>query len=65
MPGKIVRVETKAGAKVKKGDPLVALEAMKMEHVIVAPADGVVEAVNCAVGDQVEEGVALVAFAVP
>jgi len=62
MPGKIVRVEVKAGDKVKKGDPLVALEAMKMEHVITAPADGVVESVNCALGDQVEEGIALVAF---
>ncbi len=64
MPGKIVRLETRVGAKVKKGDPLVALEAMKMEHVITAPADGVIEAINCAVGDQVEEGVALVEFAV-
>jgi len=63
MPGKIVRVETTVGAAVKKGDPLVALEAMKMEHVIVAPADGVVEAINCATGDQVDEGVELVAFA--
>ena len=62
MPGKIVRVEVKAGDAVKKGDPLVALEAMKMEHVITAPADGVVESVNCALGDQVEEGIALVAF---
>ncbi len=62
MPGKIVRVEVKAGMAVKKGDPLVALEAMKMEHVIVAPADGVVEAVNCSQGDQVEEGVELVVF---
>jgi 3-methylcrotonyl-CoA carboxylase alpha subunit len=60
MPGKIIRVEVEAGAKVKKGDPLVALEAMKMEHVITAPADGVVESLNCALGDQVEEGVALV-----
>lgn len=62
MPGKIVRVEVKAGDQVKKGDPLVALEAMKMEHVITAPADGVVERVNCGLGDQVEEGIALVAF---
>ena len=62
MPGKIVRVEVAAGATVKKGDALVALEAMKMEHVITAPADGTVDAVNCEAGDQVEEGVELVAF---
>lgn len=62
MPGKIIRVDVKVGDKVSKGAPLVALEAMKMEHVITAPANGIVESLNCAVGDQVEEGVALVAF---
>ena len=62
MPGKIVRVDVKAGDKVRKGDPLVALEAMKMEHVITAPGIGIISSVKCAVGDQVEEGVELVAF---
>ncbi len=52
----------KAGDKVRKGDPLVALEAMKMEHVITAPGIGIISSVKCAVGDQVEEGVELVAF---
>jgi 3-methylcrotonyl-CoA carboxylase alpha subunit len=40
------------------------LEAMKMEHTIVAPADGVVEEVHYAPGDLVEEGAALIAFAI-
>ena len=62
MPGKIVRVHVTAGTKVRKGDPLVALEAMKMEHVITAPSVGIVSNVKCAIGDQVEEGVELVAF---
>jgi 3-methylcrotonyl-CoA carboxylase alpha subunit len=62
MPGKIVRVHVTAGTKVRKGDPLVALEAMKMEHVITAPSVGIVTNGKCAIGDQVEEGVELVAF---
>ena len=51
-----------AGAVVERGAPLVVLEAMKMEHTISAPAAGTVLAVECAVGDQVREGVELVDF---
>jgi len=63
MPGKVIQVIAKAGRKVAKGAPLIILEAMKMEHTIAAPADGTVEAVHYRVGDQVEEGVELIAFA--
>ena len=45
------------------GQPLMVIEAMKMEHTVSAPADGVIEAVRFAVGDQVEEGAELIAFA--
>ncbi len=62
MPGKVTAVHVEAGASVKKGAPLLVLEAMKMEHTIAAPADGTVSALRCGVGDQVEEGVELVAF---
>ncbi|MSO75991.1 MAG: acetyl-CoA carboxylase biotin carboxylase subunit [Alphaproteobacteria bacterium] len=62
MPGKIVKVLVKAGDEVKRGAPLIVLEAMKMEHTINAPADGRVRLVAFAVGDVVEEGVELVAF---
>lgn len=62
MPGRVVRVHVEAGATVKRGDPLIVLEAMKMEHTIAAPADGTVTEVRCAAGDQVDEGVELVAF---
>jgi len=62
MPGKIIAVKTQAGAKVAKGDALLIMEAMKMEHTITAPADGVVDVVNFAQGDQVEAGVELVTF---
>jgi 3-methylcrotonyl-CoA carboxylase alpha subunit len=62
MSGTIVAVPVQPGDRVKKGAPLVVLEAMKMEHTITAPADGVVAAVHCAVGERVAEGVDLVAF---
>jgi len=63
MPGKILAVHVAPGAKVSRGQLLLVLEAMKMEHAITAPADGVVEAVNFAAGDVVEEGALLIAFA--
>jgi 3-methylcrotonyl-CoA carboxylase alpha subunit len=62
MPGKVIAVLVEAGAEVAKGQPLVVLEAMKMEHTIKAPADGTVEAVRYAVGEQVEDGAELVGF---
>jgi 3-methylcrotonyl-CoA carboxylase alpha subunit len=62
MSGKIVALRVAAGAAVKRGAPLLVLEAMKMEHTITAPADGVVERLRYKVGDQVEEGAELVAF---
>ncbi len=59
MPGKIVSVATKAGASVKKGDPLLVLEAMKMEHTLAAPFDGKVAELKAKAGEQVSEGVLL------
>ena len=56
MPGKILSFSVKAGDKVSKGQPLAVMEAMKMEHTIAAPADGVVEELLYAPGDQVTEG---------
>src|SRR5207249_11428242 len=63
MPGKIVRVSAEAGAVVKRGQPLVVLEAMKMEHTLTAPADAQVEGIDVAVGDQVREGAVVIRFA--
>ncbi len=60
MPGRIVSVPVGPGARVVSGQRLVALEAMKMEHSLAAPFDGVVAAVSVAVGDQVSEGTVLV-----
>ena len=59
MPGKIVSVAAKAGAKLKKGDPILVLEAMKMEHTLTAPFDGKLAELNAKAGAQVSEGVLL------
>jgi 3-methylcrotonyl-CoA carboxylase alpha subunit len=59
MPGRIVQVLAAAGMLVQRGQALVVLEAMKMEHTITAPAAGVVESVAYHVGDLVEEGAEL------
>jgi len=59
MPGKVVSIAVKAGDKVSKGQPLAVMEAMKMEHTIAAPQDGVVDEVLYAPGDQVTEGAEL------
>jgi 3-methylcrotonyl-CoA carboxylase alpha subunit len=59
MPGKIVSVAAKAGARLKQGDPILVLEAMKMEHTLTAPFDGVLAELNAKPGAQVSEGVVL------
>jgi acetyl/propionyl-CoA carboxylase alpha subunit len=60
MPGRIVLVPVAAGGKVAKGQTLVTLEAMKMEHAQTAPFDATVAEVLCAVGDHVSEGALLI-----
>ena len=59
MPGKVVSFAVKAGDKVSKGQALAVMEAMKMEHTIAAPADGVVAELLYTPGDQVTEGAEL------
>ncbi|ATQ42631.1 acetyl/propionyl/methylcrotonyl-CoA carboxylase subunit alpha [Caulobacter mirabilis] len=59
MPGKIVSVAVKAGDTVAKGQTLLVLEAMKMEHALAAPFDGVVAELSAEAGAQVSEGVTL------
>ena len=60
MPGLVLKILAKQGDVVSKGAPLVVLEAMKMEHQIVAPKDGTVVKVNCVEGELVQPGVDLV-----
>jgi 3-methylcrotonyl-CoA carboxylase alpha subunit len=59
MPGRIIAVEVAAGDSVSKGQKLVTLEAMKMEHTLTAPFAGVVAELSAAEGAQVSEGVLL------
>jgi len=63
MPGKIVATSAKVGDAVTKGQPIVVLEAMKMEHALVAPFDGVVSEIGVAVGDQVAADAVLASVA--
>lgn len=62
MPGKVFAVFVKVGDTVKKGQPLIGLEAMKMEHTLNSPCDGVVQSIPHPVGDQVTEGTELIHF---
>jgi 3-methylcrotonyl-CoA carboxylase alpha subunit len=62
MPGRVVRILAKAGDAVKKGQALMVLEAMKMEHTLVSPREGTVERVAFAEGDLVPADALLFAF---
>jgi len=57
--GKVFKIESAAGKQVKKGDPILVLEIMKMETPVVAPQDGTVASIEVAVGDTVESGALL------
>ena len=63
MPGLVVRVLAEAGTAVTAGQPLVVLEAMKMEHEVAAPADGIVTELRALAGQQVEAGQVLAVVA--
>ncbi|MDF1748457.1 MAG: acetyl/propionyl/methylcrotonyl-CoA carboxylase subunit alpha [Alphaproteobacteria bacterium] len=65
MPGKVTAVFVSAGETVKMGQSLMILEAMKMEHTIKAPAEGVVATLPFAVGDQVPDSAILITFEEP
>ncbi|PKK86598.1 MAG: oxaloacetate decarboxylase subunit alpha [Thermoplasmata archaeon HGW-Thermoplasmata-1] len=60
LPGKVLRIATRVGAQVKRGSPLVVLEAMKMENEVASPFDGVVKSVNVSEGSSVGAGETLV-----
>jgi 3-methylcrotonyl-CoA carboxylase alpha subunit len=62
MPGKVIDVKVKDGDKVRRGQPVMVLEAMKMEHTIAAPSDGTIKKVKFTVGELVDEAVELVEF---
>ncbi|MDB5720246.1 MAG: methylcrotonoyl-CoA carboxylase, partial [Alphaproteobacteria bacterium] len=59
MPGRVIAVDVSQGETVTKGQKLVTLEAMKMEHSLTAPFDGVVTLLDAKEGAQVSEGTLL------
>ena len=65
MPGLVLKILVRPGDVVAKGVPLLILEAMKMEHQIVAPRDGEIAAVNCREGELVQSGLELVTLREP
>jgi biotin carboxyl carrier protein len=56
MPGSVLRVEVAEGQHVTAGATVLMLEAMKMEHTVRAPADGIVAIIQVAAGEQVDSG---------
>jgi biotin carboxyl carrier protein len=65
MPGAILAIHAGPGSVVEAGQPLLTLEAMKMEHVVVAPVAGVVIEVLAELGEQVVRGRPLLTLAAP
>jgi len=65
MPGLVLSVAVKAGDQVKRGQPLIVVEAMKMEHTLRAPRDGVVTRVTASPGEKADAGRVLVEIAPP
>jgi len=62
LAGKVIAVHARRGASVARGDPLLVIESMKLEHALAAPRDGVVAAVHVGVGQQAASGQVLVAL---
>ena len=62
MPGLIIDLKIKAGDAVKQGDPLLILEAMKMENILKSPGEGVIKNLKVKKGDHVEKGQVLMEF---
>jgi biotin carboxyl carrier protein len=62
MPGLVIDLKVKAGDTVKAGDPLLILEAMKMENILKSPGDGIIKNLKAKKGDSVEKGQVLIEF---
>ncbi|MDB5260982.1 MAG: carboxylesterase, partial [Adhaeribacter sp.] len=62
MPGLIIAIKVEPGQEVKKGEPLLVLEAMKMENILKSPGDGVVKTIKVNLRDNVEKNQVLILF---
>ena len=60
MPGMVLQVMVEKGQKIKKGDAIVVLEAMKMENILKSPADGIIRKIHVITGDKVEKNQVMV-----
>jgi len=60
MPGKVVKIFAKEGMEVKKGDPLLIVEAMKMENELKAPTNGIIKSINVSEGKSIESNTPLI-----
>lgn len=64
MPGLLLDIYVKEGQEVEKDEPLLVLEAMKMENVILSPGKGVIDKIMHAKGETVEKGIELISFSI-
>jgi biotin carboxyl carrier protein len=62
LPGVIQAIYVSPGRRVRRGEPLLVLEAMKMKNDVVSPRDGVVEAIHVRVGEMVAKGQLMIQF---
>lgn len=62
MPGLVLKIMVEEGAKVKKGDNLLVLEAMKMENILKSTTDGIIKKIQVAQGDKIEKNTVLLQF---
>jgi pyruvate carboxylase len=62
MPGRIVGIDVKVGDAVEVGNPLLTLEAMKMENVLKSEGVGIVKSIEIQAGDVVDKGAVLICF---
>ena len=60
MPGMVLHIMVENGQKIKKGDAIVVLEAMKMENILKSPADGIIKKIHVSMGDKVEKNQVMV-----
>lgn len=63
MPGLLLDVQVEIGQEIKENDPILILEAMKMENIILSPRDGVIKSISATTGDAVDKGQLLIEFA--
>ena len=62
MPGLVLEIKVKPGDIIKKGDPILVLEAMKMENIIKADGDGEIKSISVAIGSSVEKNQVMIHF---